>query len=200
MSIRHGIKIQRHNFPLEWGTPEPQYHSPSAPYYPGKTGGGCCQPLVPPAIPPPGSFQPPLPRTPTQPYNWCPANSVDERHPKIAAVMEPLLTKYQGRCSVSNILTSGNKRFDSLPRLDAYPGCVCWLHSIATCPYGPQCSFAAGHMKKGEITDTLADEVGGAIKAGVTELVNKPRTTSPLGKRKWRGQEQGGGPTNPPQM
>ncbi len=43
-------------------------------------------------------------------------------------------------------------------------------------------------MKKGEITDTLADEVVGAIQAGVTELVNKPRTASPLGKRKWRGQ------------
>jgi hypothetical protein len=31
MSIKHGIKIQRHNFPPEWGTPEPQYnpHSPT---------------------------------------------------------------------------------------------------------------------------------------------------------------------------
>ena len=25
MSIKHGIKIQRHNFPPEWGTLEPQY-------------------------------------------------------------------------------------------------------------------------------------------------------------------------------
>ncbi len=74
MSIKHGIKIQRHNFPPEWGTPEPQYHTPLAPYYPGKTGGGGYQPMVPPAIPPLGSFQPPLPRTPTQPYNWRPAN------------------------------------------------------------------------------------------------------------------------------
>ena len=150
---------------------------------------GGYQPLVPPAIPPPGSFEPPPPKTPTQPFNWRSANWVDECHPKIAAVMEPLLTKYQGRCSVSNILTSGNKRFDSLPCLDTYPGGVCWLHSIATCPYGPQCSFAVGHVKKGEITDTLADEVVGAIQAGVTELVNRPRTTSPLRKCKWRGQE-----------
>ncbi len=28
ISIKHGIKIQWHNFPPEWGTPEPQYHSP----------------------------------------------------------------------------------------------------------------------------------------------------------------------------
>jgi hypothetical protein len=111
--------------------------------------------------------------------------------------MEPLLMKYCGRCSVSNILTSGNKRFDSLPRLDAYPGGVCWLHSIATCPYGENCSFAAGHVKKGEITDPLADKVIGAIQAGVTELFNKPRTTSPLGKRKWKGQGRGGGTTTP---
>ena len=40
VSIKHGIKIQRHNFPPEWRTPEPQYHSPPAPYYPGKPGGG----------------------------------------------------------------------------------------------------------------------------------------------------------------
>ncbi len=40
ISIKHSIKIQRHNFPPEWGTPEPQYHSPPAIYYPGKTGSG----------------------------------------------------------------------------------------------------------------------------------------------------------------
>ena len=34
MSIKHVIKIQRHNFPLEWGTPEPQYGPPS-PLLPG---------------------------------------------------------------------------------------------------------------------------------------------------------------------
>ena len=83
-------------------------------------------------------------------------------------MMEPLLTKYRGWCLVSNILTAGNKRFDSLPCLNAYPGGVCWLHSIATCPYGPQCSFVAGHVKKGKITDTLADKEIGAIQAGVT--------------------------------
>ncbi len=34
MSIKHGIKIQRHNFPPEWVTPDPQPGPPS--YYPGK--------------------------------------------------------------------------------------------------------------------------------------------------------------------
>jgi hypothetical protein len=111
--------------------------------------------------------------------------------------MEPFLTKYRGWCSVSNILTSGKKRFDSLPCLDAYHGGVCWLHSIATCPYGPQCSFEAGHVKKSKITDTIADEVVGAIQAGVTELVNRPRIISPLRKRKWRGQGRGGGALTP---
>ena len=157
--------------------------------------------MVPPSIPPPGTWsQPPPPKTPSQPYNWRPANWVDERHPKIAAMMEPLLAKYHGRCSVSSILTASNKWFDSLPRLDAYPTGICWLHSIAICPYGPQCAFVTGHVKKGEITDTLANEAVGEIQAGVTELVNKPRTTSPLGKHKWKGQGRGGGPTNPPQM
>jgi len=151
MSIKHRIKIERHNFPLEWVTPEPKY-APQAPYYPGKPGGGGYQPGLQPSIPPPGgTYQPPPQKTPTQLYNWRPAKWVDERHPKIAAMMEPFLTTFCGRCSVSNILTAGNKRFDSLPRLDAYPAGICWLHSIASCPYGTQCSFLAGHVKKGEI-------------------------------------------------
>jgi hypothetical protein len=44
--------------------------------------------------------------------------------------MEPLLMKFRGHCLVSNILTAGGKRFDSLRQLDAYPNGVCWLHTI----------------------------------------------------------------------
>jgi hypothetical protein len=61
--------------------------------------------------------------------------------------------KLRGHCSVSNILTVGGKRFDSLPRLEAYPNGVCWLHAIATCPYGDQCSFSGGHISKGALSD-----------------------------------------------
>ena len=199
MSIKHKIKIERHNFPLEWVTPEPKY-APQAPYYPGKPGGGGYQPGLQPSIPPPGgTYQPPPQKKPTQLYNWRPVKWVDERHPKIAAMMEPFLTTFCGRCSVSNILTAGNKRFDSLPRLDAYPAGICWLHSIASCPYGTQCSFLAGHVKKGKITDSIADEVIGAIQPGITGITNKP-PTSLLGKRKWMGPGRGGGTLNPPQM
>ena len=52
-------------------------------------------------------------------------------------------------------------------------------------------------MKKGEITDSTADEVIGALQLGITEIMNKP-PTSPLGKRKWRGPGHGGGYTQPP--
>jgi hypothetical protein len=31
MAVKHGIKIQQHNFPLEWVTPELQY-DPPGPY------------------------------------------------------------------------------------------------------------------------------------------------------------------------
>jgi len=114
-------------------------------------------------------------------------------------MMEPFLTKFRGRCSVSNILKAGNKRFDSLPGLDAYPTGICWLHSIALRPYGTQCSFYAGHVKKGDITDSIAHKVIGALQPGITEIMNKP-PMSLLGKRKWRGPGQGGGTLNPPQM
>ena len=68
-------------------------------------------------------------------------------------MMEPLLVKYRGKCSLSSILTNNNNRFGVLPKLDAYPTGICWLHSIAICPYGPQCASVTGHVKKGEITE-----------------------------------------------
>ena len=64
MSIKHGIKIQRHDFPPERGTPEPQY-GPPVPYYPGKSDGGGYQPLLPPSTPPPGTYHQPPPKTPS---------------------------------------------------------------------------------------------------------------------------------------
>jgi hypothetical protein len=152
MAVKHGIKIQRHNFPLEWATPKPQY-GPPGPYYLVKSGGSGYQRLLPPSgpqVPPPGTWPQPPPKPPSQPYNWRPANFNNKHHLKIAAIMKPLLTKFQGQCSVSNILTASGKWFDSLPGLDAYPMGVCWLHAIATCPYDSQCLFAVGHLKKGD--------------------------------------------------
>jgi hypothetical protein len=46
MAIKHSIKTQRHNFPLESATPEPQYGPPGA-YYPVKSGGSGHEPLYP---------------------------------------------------------------------------------------------------------------------------------------------------------
>jgi hypothetical protein len=137
-------------------------------------------PVGPPSWPPPPGL-----KQPTTPYNWRPANWEETRHPKIQAMMEPLLTKYRGRCSVSSILTESGKRFDSLPRLEAYPNGICWLHSIVSCPYGDQCSYAGGHIPKGTLTDAQADEVVGAMQAGVTAMVTRP--SSPGGKRKRGG-------------
>jgi hypothetical protein len=202
MAIQHGIKIQWHNFPLEWATPELQY-GPPGPYYLGKSGGSGYQPLLPPSgppVPPPGTWQQPLPKPPSQPYNWQPANFNNEHHPKIAAMMEPLLMKFRGRCLVSNILTASSKQFDSLPRLDACLTGICWQHAIVTCPYGSQCLFAAGHLKKGDLSDAHADAVVGAMQDRVSSLVNKLPPPSPTGKRKWMGQGRGGRITNPPQM
>ncbi len=62
--------------------------------------------------------------------------------------------KLRGRCLVSNILTAGGKRFDSLSRLEAYPNGVCWLHAIATCLYGDQCLFSGLVEKVGNMSAT----------------------------------------------
>jgi hypothetical protein len=114
MSIKHGIKIQRHSFPPEWMTPDPQ---PGPPYYPGKGGRGGypLSPGVPVGSPSPWNGPPLMAKPPTLPYNWRPATFLDELHPKLQMMMEPFLTKFRGRCLVSNILTKSGKRFDSLP-------------------------------------------------------------------------------------
>ena len=109
-------------------------------------------------------------------------------------MMEPLLMKFRGRVLVSNILTAGGKRFDSLPRLDAYPSGVCWLHAIAMCPYEDTCLFIGGHISKEALSDAEADEAVAALQAGVSAMVTRNGPPSPMGKRKFRpGRGRGGG-------
>ena len=89
MSIKHGVKLQRHNFPQELTAPDVQ---PGPQYYPGKVGGGGGY-HIPPNVPsgPPSSWtKPPLPAPPTpSQYNWRHAGFVNKHHPKIIAMMEP---------------------------------------------------------------------------------------------------------------
>ena len=111
--------------------------------------------------------------------------------------------KLRGRCSVSNILTVGGKRFDSLPRLEAYLNGVCWLHAIATCPYGDQCSFNGSNISKGALSDAQADKAVSALQAGVLAMVARNGPPSLTGKRKvraGRGRGRGGVGTAPPAM
>ncbi len=182
--------------------PAPQV--PHGGYYPGKGGGGSYQPLQPPPGGPPPWQQPPL-KHPAQPYKWRPDNWVNERHPKIQAMMEPLLVKFGGRCSVSNILTEGGKCFDALPKIEAYPNGICWLNTVTLCPYGGNCTFLLGHLPQSTITDPIADQVCSTLQPGVTAMVNKSAPPSPVGgKRKWtsrgRGRGSGGGPPTPQSM
>ena len=87
---------------------------------------------------------------------------------------------------MSNILTAGGKRFDSLPCPDAYPNAICWLHVIATCPYNNLCSFADRHILKGTLSNTQANKAVAALQAGVTSMVARTGPPSPTGKRKFR--------------
>ncbi len=194
MSIKHGIKLQRHNFPHKWAAPDAQI---GPQYYPGKggvSGGYHIPPGVPCGPPSPWTKHPPLAPLNAPPYNWRPAGFVDKCHPKIIVMMEPLLMKLRGRCSVSNILTAGRKRFDSLPHLEAYPNGVCWLHAIATCAYGDQCSLSGGHISKGALSDTQADKAVSALQASVSAMIARNGPPSPTGKRKFRaGRGRGGG-------
>jgi hypothetical protein len=117
-------------------------------------------------------------------------------------MIEPLLTKFRGRYLVSNVLMASGKQFNRIPWPDAYPSGVSWLYSIAMCPHGNRCTFAAGHVAKGAITDAHADEVVAALQAGITAMVTREGPSSPKGKRKWKGGRGRGGGITPttPQM
>jgi hypothetical protein len=196
LSIKHGIIIHCHNFPQDWETPAPQVLQGG--YYPRKGGGGGYQPLQPPSGGPP-----PWQHTPVKPpasgsYKWWPDNWIDERHPKTQAMMEPFLVTFRGRCSVSNIITEGGLRFDALPKLKAYPEGICWLNTVALCPYGGDCSFVSGNLPKGTITDQIANQICNTLQPGVTAMLNRSGPPSPItGKCKWpswgRGRGGGGG-------
>lgn len=141
--------------------------------------------------------------TPPPPYNWKPAGFVDTRHPKFQALMDPLLNKYCGQVSISTILSEAGKRFDSLPKLEAHPAGICWLHAVAACNFGEACSYAAGHIAHGDLSDTQVDDAVSTLQPGVMALLARP--SSPSGKRKWRGRgmSRGGmgrGPHPPTQM
>ena len=206
-AIKHGIKIERHNFPSEWKSTEPPSgYGMQTPYQQGKKSGGGGYNQLPPGVPPPGTWmQPPPsnPHPPPAPFNWKPANFVDQRHPKFQALMDPLLTKLRGQVSISSILSESGKRFDSLPKLDAYPGGICWLHALSACNFGDTCAYAAGHIAPGDLSDAQVDEVVATLKTGVTTLIARP--SSPGGKRKYRSRgggrgSMGGGPPPHRQM
>jgi hypothetical protein len=199
LNIKFGNKILRSNFPSEWATPEPPTSSMNGGY--GRSVGGPYQ--QPHAVAPQNSWAALATRPVVKsgpPANWRPAGFTEERHPLIQAMMEPYLAKFWGRCSISSLLTAANKRFDSLPTLEAYPGGVCWLHAIASCPYSTGCSFLAGHIKSGDLTDTQVEEVVAVLQPGVTALLARP--ASPNGKRKYHALGGLGGgagtPTTPP--
>jgi hypothetical protein len=167
------------------------------------SGGGGYQ--LPPGAPPHGSAGQALtPKgPPPPPYNWKPAGFVDTRHPKFQALMDPLLNKYCGQVSISTILSEAGKRFDSLPKLEAHPAGICWLHAVAACNFGEACSYAAGHIAHGDLSDTQVDDAVSTLQPGVMALLARP--SSPSGKRKWRGRgmSRGGmgrGPHPPTQM
>ena len=111
--------------------------------------------------------------------------------------------KLRGSCLVSNVLTVDGRQFDSLPHLEAYQNGVCWLHAIATCPYGDQCSFSGGHISKGALSDAQADKAVAALQASVSAMVARNGPPSPMGKRKFRagrGRGRGSMGAGPPTM
>jgi hypothetical protein len=61
-------------------------------------------------------------------------------------MMEPLITKYRGRISVSSILTASNKGYDDLTKFDKFPNGTCSRETFVEVLWEWGCSWLWEHM------------------------------------------------------
>ncbi len=189
-AVRNALLIQHATLPREWITPTP---TPT-----GQGGGGFPIPRQPRPPPPthwpnttPANAPAPAPapapasgRGPRKP------GGKDICNPKIKAVMDPYLQKYNNYINLSALLTASGRHMGDLPTLPQYcppTGAIliCWNSILGKCFRGKRCKFFQGHLRKGKATDKFADDMIDTIKKGVTHYLDVlPSIGSSSNKRK----------------
>jgi hypothetical protein len=178
-AVRNALLIQCATFPREWIMPTP---TPT-----GQDGGGFPIPRQP--RPPPtnslAKYNPanaPAPApAPAPASEGLPRKPVGKniRNPKIKAVMDPYLQKYNNYFDLSALLTASGRRMGDLPTLPQYCSptgatLICWNSILGKCFRGKQCKFFRGHLRKGKAMDKFADNVIDTIGKGVTHYLDVP--------------------------
>ncbi len=111
-------------------------------------------------------------------------------NPKLKAVMDPYLQKYNNYIDLSALLTASGRCVGDLPTLPQYcspmgASLICWNSILGKCFRGKRFKFFQGHLCKGKAMDQFADNVIDIIKKGVTHYLDgSPSIGSPSNKRK----------------
>ena len=138
-AVRNALPVQRATFPKQWTTQVLQELPPAA----KQTQRPVANQI--PNVPPPSGWGTSPQRQPGG-QQGSPRKSPPEdiRHPKIKAMMDPYLAKYNNYINLSEILTASNKRITDLPTLPSYTNptgssCICWNTILGRCFKGKRC-------------------------------------------------------------
>jgi hypothetical protein len=111
---------------------------------------------------------------------------VDDRHPKIVAMMADYVATRGLRVQLTEILDAANKQITDLPTILEYVEngwpVVCWAHILGKCTF-QNCAFCKGHDPRGNIPDKFADEVVAMLTPGVQHCARPKENNAPPGKR-----------------
>jgi hypothetical protein len=112
----------------------------------------------------------------------------DARHPKIKALLDPLLAK-DNRISVKTICQASGVQIYDMPGLQKYRdssgrSTICWNNVLKGCGW-TECPLkrVGGHVSRDEITDGFADAICDKLGKGVTYLMNNHRSEGPSPKK-----------------
>ena len=104
----------------------------------------------------------------------------DARHPKIKALLDPLLAK-DNRISVKTICQASGVQIYDMPGLQKYRdtsgrSTICWNNVLKGCSW-TECPLKriGGHVPREEITDGFADAICDKLGKGVTYLMHNHR-------------------------
>ncbi len=182
-AVRNALPVQQATFPKQWATQVIQEPPPAA----KQTQRPVAHQM--PTVPPPAGWgtspqrqqggQQGLPRKPPP---------EDIHHPKIMAMMDPYLAKYNNYIFLLEILTVSSKRITDLPTLPSYTtptgsSGICWNTVLGRCFKGKRCRYNKGLVQKADMTDEFANAVTDCIGKGVLYYTNLPQGGSPDKKR-----------------
>ncbi len=111
---------------------------------------------------------------------------VDDRHPKIVAMMANYVAERGLRVHFTEILDAANKQITDLPTLPEFVKngrlFICWAHVLGWCSIS-NCAFCNGHVPRSSIPDAFADAVVAMLTPGVNECVRARDQEGSPGKR-----------------